>query len=70
MAAEIRNFSSSVEKNFTSERSERVKFPFDFCKGQLYLNNNTCLILFCTWTSSEATFVKFTKVSSKKGDKL
>ena len=27
--AEIRNFSSSVEKYFTSERSERVKYFFN-----------------------------------------
>ena len=37
MAAEIRNFSSSVEKYFTRERSERVKYFFNTRRESSYL---------------------------------
>ena len=43
--AEIRNFSSSVEKYFTSERRERVKY-FSTREEKFRISKGPCNILF------------------------
>ena len=43
-AREIRNLSSSVEKYFTSERSERVKY-FSIRKDKFRISNRPCNVI-------------------------